>query len=130
MQEGFLPTVHLVLPRVIENSKANMSCNKGFYRTFTLFSLELLKTPRLTCHARRVFTDRSLNISFYTYQMSNRTRRNGGIILLNFIRLDLWETWPPRNLPSPRPEESKPNTIKNSPFNWYRFGDTSNAQNL
>ena len=24
-----------------------------------LFSLEVLKTPRLTCHARRVFTDRS-----------------------------------------------------------------------
>ena len=24
-----------------------------------LFSLELLKTPRLTCHARMVFTDRS-----------------------------------------------------------------------
>ena len=28
----------LVLPRGIENSKANMSCKKGFYRQVTIFA--------------------------------------------------------------------------------------------
>ena len=28
----------LVLPRGIENSKANMSCKKGFYRPVTIFA--------------------------------------------------------------------------------------------
>ena len=35
----FDQSTSLVLPRVIENSKANMSCKKGFYRTVTTFTL-------------------------------------------------------------------------------------------
>jgi putative transposase len=33
----------------------------------------------------------------------------------------------PKNLPSPRPENFKPNATQNSLFNWYRFGDTSTS---
>jgi len=48
---------------ILDDISPTLFCSGFSINRHSLFSLELLKTPRLTCHARRVFTERPQKLS-------------------------------------------------------------------